>query len=88
MSSHESKYPLKNEVDEPAINAVYLILIVTAALLAVTIIGLRSYESIMAEKNRAAYEQAPNVQLEEMRAANAPKMEIINKVLTEQGQTK
>ena len=88
MSSHESKYPLKNEVDEPAIGAVYLILIVTTVLLAVTIIGLRSYESIMAERDRQAIEQAPNAELDAMRAANAPKMEIINKVLTEQGKNK
>jgi hypothetical protein len=86
--SHESKYPLKNEVDEPAINAVYVILIATAALLAVSIIGLRSYESMMAEKNRSVREQAPTTELNEMRDANAPKKAIINKVLAEQGKTK
>ena len=88
MSNHESKYPLKNEVDEPAINAVYLILIVTTALIALTIIALRSYESIMAERDRQAIEQAPNAQLDAMRESNAPKMEIINKVLSKQGKTK
>ena len=86
--SHESKYPLNNEVDEPAINAVYVILIATAALLAVSIIGLRSYESMMAEKNRSVRELAPTTELNEMRDVNAPKKAIIDKVLAEQGKTK
>lgn len=86
--SHESQYPLKNEVDEPAINAVYVILIVTAVFIAISIIGLRSYESMIAEKNREAREQAPTVELNEMREANQAKMTIIDKVLAEQGNTK
>ncbi|MDD7985682.1 hypothetical protein PQO01_12045 [Lentisphaera marina] len=86
--SHESQYPLKNEVDEPAINAVYVILIVTAVFIAISIIGLRSYESMIAEKNREAREQAPTVELNEMREANQAKMTIIDKVLAEQGKTK
>ena len=38
--SHESQYPLKNEIDAPSINAVYVILIVTAILIAVSIEAL------------------------------------------------
>jgi hypothetical protein len=86
--SHESQYPLKNEVDEPAINAVYVILIVTAIFIAISIVGLRSYESIIAEKNREARELAPTLELNEMREANQAKMTIINKVLAEKGKTK
>ena len=86
--SQESQYPLKNEVDEPSINAVYVILIVTAALIAVSIIGLRSYESMIAQSTREAREQAPTVELNEMREANKAKMAIINNVLAEQGKTK
>ena len=86
--SHESQYPLKNEVDEPAINAVYVILIVTAIFIAISIVGLRSYESIIAEKNREVRELAPTLELNEMREANQAKMTIINKVLAEKGKTK
>ena len=78
--SHESKYPLNNEKDEPAINAVYLILIVTTVLIAVTIIGLRSYEGMVIEKQRKAIEEAPTTQLNEMRAANASRMKSLIKL--------
>ena len=86
--SHESKYPLNNEKDEPAINAVYLILIVTTILIAVTILGLRSYEGMVIEKQRKAIEEAPITQLNEMREANASRMNIVNKTLAEQAKTK
>ena len=67
MSEHQSKYPLNNEVDEPAIGAVYLILIVSVILLVVSFIGLRSYEQVVREKQRREKETAPTVELNELR---------------------
>ncbi len=86
--SQESKYPLNNEKDEPALSAVYIILILTTIFLAVTIIGLRTYEGMIIEKQREAIEKAPTTELNEMRDANAANMNIVDKILLEQAKTK
>jgi hypothetical protein len=85
--SHESKYPLNNEVDEPAIGAVYLILIVSVILLIVSFVGLRSYEQVVREKQRREKETAPTVELNELRESNAARLAIVNKVLDQQATT-
>jgi hypothetical protein len=87
MSEHKSKYPLNNEVDEPSIGAVYLILVVCVLLLVVSFVGLRSYEQVVREKQRREKETAPTVELNELRESNAARLAIVNKVLDQQAAT-
>ena len=78
---------LQNEVDEPSIGAVYIILVLAIITVIISIIGLSGYENIMNEIDRKKIEQAPTVELNTMNETNASRMAIVNKTLNDQAAT-